>query len=290
MAIENNIILLRGNTKTLEFTPKDSSGETIDLTNYVGKMYLSINLVNNISPENPISKIPASVNTTTSAISAIIDETLTGVTNVESYGYQLLSDIGTEENPNIELWAYGIIYLIDSRDDFESIPSLVNTELLGITDKIQIEPKFLVTKTKYWKLFLIPLVNFTWVNPVDKLSDENWDLLHKTLIAKLIVFEAFQLAVLNNFLALVYNYNVDSEGGNDNVKKITTGPSDVEFFDTFKTLIDYLKPSKSGSVLDSVKMELCNLAARLMINLPMCPPIPQNTTVPKFYKSFRCHD
>ena len=67
------------------------------------------------------------------------------------------------------------------------------------------------------------------------------------------------------------------ETTNGNVKKITTGPTEVEFFESklsgedvssiTKTVTGAFQP---GGILDSIKYNICMLAERLDIYLPIC--------------------
>lgn len=63
----------------------------------------------------------------------------------------------------------------------------------------------------------------------------------------------------------------DSENAGGSVKKIITGPTEVEFFDTAEALSDFLSSSKNGkSVLDSMFVGLCGLANKIGIKIPYC--------------------
>lgn len=63
----------------------------------------------------------------------------------------------------------------------------------------------------------------------------------------------------------------DSENAGGSVKKIITGPTEVEFFDTAEALSDFLSSSKnSKSVLDNMFAGLCGLANKIGIKIPYC--------------------
>ena len=82
----------------------------------------------------------------------------------------------------------------------------------------------------------------------------------------------------------------EGEGGeanaNQRVKAITTGPTEVQFYEGLsgdsasslaKTITGALQP---GGVIDTLKANLCMLAGRLCIYLPICTQ-PRTVKVPK---------
>lgn len=64
----------------------------------------------------------------------------------------------------------------------------------------------------------------------------------------------------------------------DRIKQITTGPTEVQYYDMlsdstsslWKTFSQALQP---GGVIDELKQRLCMLATRLEIYLPFCTPV-----------------
>ena len=76
----------------------------------------------------------------------------------------------------------------------------------------------------------------------------------------------------------------EEPSSNGNVKKIVTGPTEVEFFNNVldgetasslaKTIVTAMKP---GGIIDNIKRNLCMLSSRLSIYLPICNNI--NTVV-----------
>ena len=71
----------------------------------------------------------------------------------------------------------------------------------------------------------------------------------------------------------------------DRIKQITTGPTEVQYFDNiteslsnlFKSYADATKP---GGILDDLRKNLCMLAQRMEIFLPFCTQ-PRTINVPK---------
>lgn len=80
----------------------------------------------------------------------------------------------------------------------------------------------------------------------------------------------------------------DSEDGGargDRVKQITTGPTEVQFYDSvsdsisslWKTFSNAMQP---GGVIDELRKNICTLAERLEIFLPFCRQ-PYSPVVPR---------
>ena len=71
----------------------------------------------------------------------------------------------------------------------------------------------------------------------------------------------------------------------DRIKQITTGPTEVQYYDTladatsslWKTLSQAMQP---GGLIDELRKNLCMLASRLEIYLPFCDEV-FRTVVPK---------
>lgn len=74
-----------------------------------------------------------------------------------------------------------------------------------------------------------------------------------------------------------YYTGPDTAGGS--VKKIVTGPTEVEYFDQDaqdSDLVSYAYNAlKPGGLIDTLKQNLCMLAERVRVFLPICPPQPK---------------
>ena len=142
-----------------------------------------------------------------------------------------------------------------------------------------------------WQLYIQPLVNH--FIPVEEYANEMYyEALENQLIMELAAYD-FMMVEMSNMLksigATVLPLNesqssqVSSEGGS--IKKITTGPTEVEYFDNTSTITDNLssltKLLQSGGVIDSIKENLCMLAARLEIYLPICNSPRSKKVVPR---------
>lgn len=136
-----------------------------------------------------------------------------------------------------------------------------------------------------WQLYIHPLVDH--FIPKEEYNNElYYEGLENQLIMELAVWD-FLNTKLYNLLARVGQYlsNVtgiteedDDAAGNsrgDRIKSITTGPTEVQYYDTFSESISslystYYKALQPGGLIDSIKKNLCTLAERLNIFLPFC--------------------
>lgn len=168
----------------------------------------------------------------------------------------------------------------------DSIYNLINhyipDALLGYISKS--DKKVYIEK---WQLYIQPLVNHEV--PVEEYSNEfAYYALENQLIMELAAYDWMMTGVMNLMRSVSTTIEDSSttnsqtpsdsqEYGNGNVKKITTGPSEVEFFDTnisgdekaslTKALNSALQP---GGLLENIKDNICMLAERLDIYLPLC--------------------
>lgn len=146
-----------------------------------------------------------------------------------------------------------------------------------------------------WQLYLQPLVEPEV--PLDKYNDEfAYPPLVNQLIVELAAYDWLMTGIINLLRSVsssVEESSSSTEGGstvepsNGNVKKITTGPTEVEFFESTmsgedvssitKTITGALQP---GGILDSIKSNICMLANRLDIYLPICDQV-GHVVVPK---------
>lgn len=164
-----------------------------------------------------------------------------------------------------------------------------------------------------WQLYIQPLVNH--LIPIEEYNNElYYEALENQLIMELaaydfmmnqvnLTFQAISQSVKdNNEVACtsptgetVLGINggsssstssssvTDSSGGK--VKKITAGPTEVEYFDSSASDSDAaanaLKAMQPGGVIDIIKQNICMLAERLGIYLPICNRPPSTKVVPK---------
>lgn len=146
-----------------------------------------------------------------------------------------------------------------------------------------------------WQLYLQPLVNHDI--PLDKYNDElYYEGLENQLIMELAVYDFVYNKIMNmlgstaNALANYASNSGSSDGtGNEEatgrIKQITTGPTEVQYFDQITDGISslfkaYSQATQKGGWLDQFRVNICMLASRLEIWLPICDQS-RDVVVPK---------
>lgn len=145
-----------------------------------------------------------------------------------------------------------------------------------------------------WQLYLQPLVNHCI--PLQEYNNEMYyEALENQLIMELTAYDFMSVQVANMVKAqaqsILENNTTSSSGGSEppdgyqgDVKKIQTGPTQVEYFnpneDESDLASNIIKALGPGGLLDMMKENLCMLAGRLDIYLPICER-PTRVVVPK---------
>lgn len=145
-----------------------------------------------------------------------------------------------------------------------------------------------------WQLYLHPLVNHCI--PLQEYNNEMYyEALENQLIMELAAYDFMSVQVANMVKAqaqsILENNTTSSSGGSEppdgyqgDVKKIQTGPTQVEYFnpneDESDLASNIIKALGPGGLLDMMKENLCMLAGRLDIYLPICER-PTRVVVPK---------
>lgn len=145
-----------------------------------------------------------------------------------------------------------------------------------------------------WQLYLQPLVNHCI--PLQEYNNEMYyEALENQLIMELAAYDFMSVQVANMVKAqaqsILENNTNSSSGGSEppdgyqgDVKKIQTGPTQVEYFnpneDESDLASNIIKALGPGGLLDMMKENLCMLAGRLDIYLPICER-PTRVVVPK---------
>lgn len=151
-----------------------------------------------------------------------------------------------------------------------------------------------------WQLYLGPLVNHEI--PIDKYQDElAYEGLENQLVMELAAWDFLNVQV-TSLLARTGDYlskldaggssssddgneGVTEDGGEGRIKRITTGPTEVEYFDKYSDSVVswwryYAQALQPGGIMDELRKNLCTLAERLEIYLPFCDPL-NHPVVPK---------
>lgn len=133
-----------------------------------------------------------------------------------------------------------------------------------------------------WQLYIQPLVNHCI--PIEYYNNElYYEALENQLIMELAAYDYTINEIANLSRALAHTVisnnsdqvtSEDGTEGNNGIKKITTGPTEVEYFDSSSTDSDIssaiTKAMQPGGIIDIMKQNLCMLAGRLEIYLPIC--------------------
>ena len=144
-------------------------------------------------------------------------------------------------------------------------------------------------------MYLGPLVNHE-ILP-DKYQDElAYEGLENQLVMELAAWEYLNvqitalLARTNDFFSKFQSQpesstNSEEEDSSTRIKKITTGPTEVEYFDKYSDSIAswwkyYMQALQPGGIIDELRVNLCTLAQRLDIYLPFCDKV-RTSVVPK---------
>lgn len=149
-----------------------------------------------------------------------------------------------------------------------------------------------------WQLYIQPLVCRPCGKeiPLEEYNNElAYEALENQLIMELAAYDFMSVQVANMVKAqaqsILENNTTSSSGGSEppdgyqgDVKKIQTGPTQVEYFnpneDESDLASNIIKALGPGGLLDMMKENLCMLAGRLDIYLPICER-PTRVVVPK---------
>lgn len=152
-----------------------------------------------------------------------------------------------------------IYRLIDSK-----LPIELSNELTFVKKQQYIEK---------WQLFLQPLVNH--IISLENYNDElYYEALENQLILELVSYD-YIIDYINSYIFSINStIGLNEDDNGKVVKRMTTGPSEVEWFDNSDTNNEKLKTiakyTQNNGYLDLLKNNICNLADRLDIPLTLC--------------------
>lgn len=146
-----------------------------------------------------------------------------------------------------------------------------------------------------WQLYIQPLVDHDV--PIEEFNNESYyEALENQLIMELAAYDymVLQISLMVGATAEVVkesnstsssdSESSESSRGSGEVKRIQTGPTEVEFFNDTdsesKTSSNVIKAMQPGGIIDILKQNLCMLAERLLIYLPICRSI-KKVVVPR---------
>lgn len=170
-----------------------------------------------------------------------------------------IADFQIIETPAI-LLQYGSANFTLAQDYVPFIDLVANEQPPGLA----IPVSYTTLKAMEWRIYLQKAITPPILD-IDIQNEAAWPFLINTLIAKLVVFDF----ILKSVKSLMVN-SIASDLGGANIKKITTGPTDVEYLDVFASLIKFLTSGAHGSPLDNLAIDICQLAKRVRVYLPLC--------------------
>jgi len=144
-----------------------------------------------------------------------------------------------------------------------------------------------------WQLYIQPLVNHCI--PLEEYNNEAYyEGLENQLIMEMAVYDylyrRIEVMLMETANSLekynaAYEHTTTSGEARDRIKQITTGPTEVQYYDTITDSVSglfkaYSQATQPGGVLDDLRLNLCMLASRLEIFLPICTA-PKRIKVPK---------
>lgn len=163
---------------------------------------------------------------------------------------------------------------------YMSVSQFIECDLpAGLT----ITPECQSTHTMKWQLWLQTLIDPHIPTP-DVHDDSKWPNLVNALIAKLVIYDAFNKAA-QGALVLLWDQTSGSSGGETKgeEKAIKTGPTEVEWHSAASSIAALMKPGagrQGESLFDAMRQQICDLSSRERIKLPMCPALAHSPVVP----------
>jgi len=137
----------------------------------------------------------------------------------------------------------------------------------------------------YWMLFLQDAAKVADINLWD---ESKWDVMYRALIAKLVVYDALFLSTKGGFIQFMGgDFTKEPENLGAPVRSIETAPIKVEFHTVAKALQEIFQTGSNGySAWDVLQTNLCGLANKIGVKLPMCKmPFSINPIVPKYIQN-----
>lgn len=181
-----------------------------------------------------------------------------------------LSDFQILEDP-ATLLQYGSANFTLAQDYIPFIDLVTNETPPGLV----IPLSYITAKAMEWRLFLQKALSPV-IADADVQDEGAWPFLANVLIAKLVVFDY----ILKSMKSLLASSTLDDAGNAANIKKIETGPTNVEYLDPFIALAKFFAANKYGSPLENLATDLCTLARRLRVYLPICGNMNTDPIVP----------
>lgn len=154
--------------------------------------------------------------------------------------------------------------------------SILDQVILMMPIAYNINPSYVNLEIQKWQTILYRAAG---VNSSAMFIESNWPPLYLTLISRLVVFD-YLTKIINE--SIILNNSTSSSTGSSSspIKKIVTGPTEVEYFDSNKAVAEFLKNTGFMANLQSM---ICGLASTIGVKLDICsssksPFIPKKIT------------
>ena len=214
--------------KTFGFTNEDDS--IYDLTGSTVKLLF-------YKTETP-TEITGSVTLLTGKVSFTFTESDADTLGIYEY---IIEE--TKQDLSIVKLSMGNLVIRDYVPFSNTVDSFLETELPA---SIKLEENYKNQRLSYWRRFLMDAFN---IAEADLETDSVWPIMVNALMAKLIAYDALLLAAKGSLLQFMGGDFTKLAGQGGPIKKIETGPSNVEFYSVMDTIDKLLKPSASGSTV-----------------------------------------
>ena len=253
---------------TRVFIFKNSDGTVYDLSSSTIKLYIYIT-------ETPI-EILCNIDSLTGKVYVPFTTSIT-----QTLGFFEYIIVETKNQNETEDLIRGNISIIIYTPFTDTIESFLQSEL---PNNLSLTEDFKNQKIIYWKRFLQEAFNILEPDIYGELALTS---LQKALIAKLIVCDALMLCTRGSYIQFAggdYTQTNSTESMGGPIKKIETGPSNVEFHSMADAISKLFQSNAQGySPWDKLCSDVCGLASKLRVKIPLCKDTSWvNTYVPGY--------
>lgn len=169
----------------------------------------------------------------------------------------------------LDSWGSPILQMVDPRLEDSTVTAIPFRDIIAneVPSNLSIADSFVDINSYKWRTILLSRPNADLA--LAKVDDPStWPILYSFLIAKLVIYDLLLMGLKGSV-------------GGDGVKKIETGPSNVEFFDP----IGFLKAYGGQEAMNGLQSDICSIASSLRLYLLICGPrvvpiVPQKQGLP----------
>lgn len=247
--------LIENKSESKVFTLTNDDGSVYDMTGSSA----SCKFYNTGDPDNPTT-IACTINTSTGKITVPFTNIHTADLGIFEY---IIEE--TKVDTTVVPVVMGNITIVEYTPFSNTIEAFLRSEL---PDGLTLNSDYQNQRITYWRLILQDAFEITdeFLN-----IESAWPTLVNALIAKLIAYDALILAAKGSLINFLGGNVTESDQFGGPVKKVETGPANVEYYSASDILSDLFQKNAQGySAIDELKADLCGLANKLKVKLPMC--------------------